>query len=349
MITIDGSFGEGGGQILRTGLSLAALTGRDVTIENIRAGRDKPGLRPQHLTGVVAVAEICRADVQGADVGSTRLVFKPHAIRPGSYEFDVSKIRASAGSVNLVLQTVIWPLAFAGKRSRVVIKGGTHVPFAPTFNYIDETFLPVVARMGLLCRYQMIKAGYYPIGGGEVRLEIEPVESLSAMELTERDEHSRVELTSAISNLPGHIADRQMNTGIERVRALGFKPACETKEYASPGKGTLFFISLVAGDARAGFQSLGEIGKPAEKVARDACDEFEAYVKSGAALDKHLADQLVIPAALAKGPSKFTTCEVTQHLLTNISIVERFLPARFEVSGEIGEPGTLRLQASEAT
>lgn len=340
MLVIDGSLGEGGGQILRTSLSLAALTGRDVTIENIRAGRDKPGLRPQHLTGVLAVAEICGAEVRGADVGSMRLVFKPHAIRPGSYEFDVSKIRASAGSVNLVLQTVIWPLAFAGKRSRVVIKGGTHVPFAPTFNYIGETFLPAVARMGLLCSYQMKTAGYYPAGGGEVRLEIEPVQALCSIRLTER-EQARVELTSAVSNLPRHIADRQMNTGIERVRALGFKPACETTEYPSPGKGTVFFISLAAGDVRAGFQSLGEIGKPAEKVASEACDEFEAYVRSGAALDKHLADQLIIPMALAKGPSEFTTCEVTQHLLTHISIVERFLPARFEVSGEVGKPGTV--------
>ena len=342
MLTIDGSFGEGGGQILRTSLSLAALTGKDVTIENIRVGREKPGLRPQHLTGALAVAEICGADLLGAEVGSTRLVFRPHRIRPGSYEFDVSKIRASAGSVNLVLQTVLWPLAFAGDTSRLVIKGGTHVPHAPTFNYIDEVFLPTVARMGLICHYRMERAGYYPIGGGEVRLTVEAVDALRPLSLTTLEGEPVVEITSAVSNLPASIAERQLSTGLARMRSMVISPAAaKTTEYASPGKGTVFFILCSAGDAKAGFQSLGEIRKRAEDVAKDACDEFDAYLKSGMALDKHLADQLIIPMALANGLSKLTTCEVTQHLLTNIAVVERFLDARFEVAGSIGEPGTV--------
>jgi len=341
MLTIDGSFGEGGGQILRTSLSLAALTGKDVTIENVRAGREKPGLRPQHLTGALAVAEICGAEIQGAEVGSTRLIFKPHAIRPGNYEFDVSKIRASAGSVNLILQTVLWPLAFAGKTSRLVIKGGTHVPHAPTFNYIDEIFLPTVARMGLICHYRMERAGYYPIGGGEVRVDVQPVQALKPLTLVERSKSMSVELTSVVSNLPEHIAERQLNTGISRLKSLGLQPTGETTEYPSPGKGTVFFVLASFGDARAGFQSLGELRKPAEAVADDACKEFAAYRKSGMALDKHLADQLIIPIALADGLSKLTTCEITQHLVTNIAVVERFLDARFEVTGEIGQAGTV--------
>lgn len=347
MITIDGSFGEGGGQILRTSLSLAAITGREVTIENIRANREKPGLRPQHLTGALALAEICGAEIRGAAVDSARLVFRPHAIRPGRYEFDVSKIRASAGSVNLILQNVLWPLAFAEKNSRVVIKGGTHVPHAPTYNYISDTFLPTVAEMGLICHYEMVRAGYYPTGGGEVWLEIRPVEELRPFSLIDRQEPVHIELTSAVSNLPTSIAERQMNTGIERVGYMRTGPGQEylgpthIMEYPSPGKGTVFFASVTAGKTRAGFQSLGELKKRAEKVADEACDKLDAYLKSGMALDKHLADQLIIPMALARGPSRFTTTEVTQHLLTNIAVVERFLDVHFHVSRPLGEPGTV--------
>jgi len=339
LLIIDGSFGEGGGQILRTSVSLAAITGRDITIENIRAGRDKPGLRPQHLTGVLAVAEICGAEIRGAEVGSGKLVFRPGRIKPGSYEFDVSKIRASAGSVNLVLQTVLWPLALAGKRSRVVIKGGTHVPHAPSSNFISEVFLPTIAEMGLLCHYSVIKSGYYPIGGGEVRLDIEPMDALNPISLMEREEPAHVELVSAVSNLSLSIAERQLDTAKQRLKVMGVHAESSIKQYPSPGKGTVVFISSAAGKARAGFQSLGELKKRAEKVADEACDELEAYLKSGMALDKHLADQLIIPMALARGNSKFTTAEITHHLITNIAIVEKFLPIHFHINRGLGEPG----------
>lgn len=351
MITIDGSFGEGGGQILRTSLALAAITGQSVTIDNIRVKRPKPGLRPQHLTGALAVAEICGAELAGAEVDSTRLTFKPGRIRSGDYEFDVSRARASAGSVNLVLQTILWPLAFGGKDSRVVIRGGTHVPFAPTFNYIDEVFLPAVADMGLRCRYSMIRAGYYPVGRGEVKIEIPAVEKLTPISITEAEKPYNVEVTSAVSNLPTSIADRQLSRASARLKAMGLGFESRVVQYPSPGQGTAVFISLTAahcpangtteGVARAGFQSLGELGKRAEKVADEACDELEAYLESGAALDKHLADQLIAPIALADGLSRFTTCEVTQHLLTNIAVVEQFLPVRFQISAELGQPGTV--------
>lgn len=339
MITIDGSFGEGGGQILRTSLSLAAITGQEVTIENIRAGRDKPGLRPQHLTAVLAVAEICGAEVQGAEVGSSKLVFRPRRVKSGRYEFDVARIRSSAGSVNLVFQTVLWPLAFAERTSLVTIKGGTHVPFAPTSNYIEETFLPTIVRMGVPVFYRMKKAGYYPAGGGEIRAEIPHVDEIAPVLLAKRKALVSVELISAVSNLPMNIAERQMNTGIERLRAIGIEPATEIVEYPSSGKGAVFFISCAADNVHAGFQSLGELHKRAEQVAKDACDEFERYLSTNAALDKHLADQLIIPMALSEANSVFTTCEVTQHLITNIDVVEKFLPVSFRVIGNLGEPG----------
>jgi len=341
VITIDGSFGEGGGQILRTSLALAAITGQSVAIENIRANRPKPGLRPQHLTGALAVAEICSAELTGAKVDSTRLTFKPGPTRPGNYVFDVSKVRASAGSVNLVLQTVLWPLAMSGGRSRVTIKGGTHVPFAPTSNYIDDTFLPTVAAMGVRCHYSIKAAGYYPEGGGEVEVEVPAVDRVEPIDITapERPFHAR--LTSAVSGLPTSIAERQLSTAAARLKSAGLLSDEILTQYPSRGKGTIVFISLTAGNAHAGFQSLGELKKRAEKVADEACDELEAYLESGAAIDKHLADQLIIPMALADGASRFTTCEVTLHLLTNIAIVEQFLPVRFHVAGELGKPGMI--------
>lgn len=339
MITIDGSFGEGGGQILRTSLSLAAITGQDVSIQNIRAGREKPGLRPQHLTAALAVAEICGAEIRGADVGSGELTFKPHRVRPGHYDLDVSRVRASAGSVNLVFQSVLWPLVMAGKPSCVGIRGGTHVPHAPTSDYIGDTFLPAVAGTGVLVHYHLEKAGYYPIGGGEVRAEIRPVEEIRPIALTSRGGDAVVSLTSAVSNLPDSIARRQLDVGMQRLRSLGLDPAGEIVEYPSPGKGTVFFISFASASVRAGFQSLGELHKRAEQVASDACDEFEAYHNSGMAIDPHLADQLIIPMALAGGRSAFTTSQITQHLLTNIAVVERFLPVHFHISGALGAPG----------
>jgi len=341
MLAIDGSFGEGGGQILRTSLSLAALTGREVTIENIRAGRENPGLRPQHLTGALAVAEICDAQITGAEVDSTKVIFRPGKIKPGSYFFDVSRIRASAGSVNLILQTVLWPLAFQDEPSRIVIKGGTHVPFAPSSDYIENTFLPTVARMGLVCRHRMVKAGYYPIGGGEVRLEINPVKELSPISLVDRSEPVRIEAISAVSGLPSSIADRQLDAGQSRLKAIGIQAVGATAEYPSPGKGTTFFISASSGNARAGFQSLGELRKRAEQVAEDACNDLEDYLDTSAAIDEHLADQLIIPMALAGGQSKLSTCRISQHLLTNIAVVERFLDVHFHVSAALGETGTV--------
>lgn len=341
MISIDGSMGEGGGQILRTSLSLAALTGQAVRIDNIRANRTKPGLRPQHLTAVLAVAEICGGELEGAKPDSRSLTFKPGKIRGGDYEFDVSRICASAGSVNLVLQTIIWPLAFADKPSRVTIKGGTHVPHAPTFDYLYEAFIPMVRQMGLRCDYEMVRAGYHPEGGGEVRFRVKPVECLQGLEVTSRGGPQRIALISAVSNLPESIAQRQMAAGLERLQPLHRPISQHLRQYPSPGKGTLFFISHQAGSLRAGFQSLGRLGKRAEWVAAETCDEFDAYLASGMAFDKHLADQLIIPLALAKGPSKITTCEITQHLLTNLAVVERFLPVRFQVRGDPGSHGSV--------
>jgi RNA 3'-terminal phosphate cyclase (ATP) len=342
LIVIDGSYGEGGGQILRTSLSLSAILGQSIRIENIRAGRKKPGLQPQHLTAARAVARICSGRLIGGEVGSVTLELHPKAVEPGDYVFDVSEVKASAGSVNLIFQTVLLPLALARKPSRLTIKGGTHVPWSPPANFIDEIYLPAISRMGVRTFYRMIKAGYYPIGGGEVQVEILPTDVLCPIRLDERPT-GNVTCFSAVSNLPESIAERQMTEAVSCLGSIGVKTVEVIDEYESPGKGTLVFILFRGDDIRAGSTALGERGKPAEKVAREACNEFIDWWKSGQAVDKHLADQLVVPMSLAAGESGFTTVEITQHLVTNIHTVRQFLPVEVDLIGEEGQPGAVRI------
>jgi len=346
LLIIDGSYGEGGGQILRTSLTLSAILGRPIRIENIRAGRRNPGLQPQHLTAARAVASICGGELAGDQVGSQVLDLRPGRVEPGDYVFDVSQVKASAGSVNLIFQTVLLPLALAGRQSRITIRGGTHVPWSPPANYVDNVYLAALERMGLLAAYRVERAGYYPIGGGEIRAEIRPVGALQPLKLTARSPGS-VTCFSAVSNLPRSIAERQMAEATARLRTMGIQAGEVIEDYPSAGKGTVVFILYDGSEAKAGFTGLGERGKPAEKVAQEAADEFAAWWASGAALDKHLADQLVVPMALADGESAFTTAEITQHLLTNIWTVSKFLPARFEVDGEIGAFGMVRRLSDE--
>lgn len=345
ILSIDGSYGEGGGQILRSSLALSCITGRLIRITNIRAGRrPKPGLLPQHLTAARAAATISGAKLSGDAVGSMTLEFAPgHAIS-GNYTFDVSEIKASAGSTGLIFQTVFLPLLFANGQSRITLGGGTHNPFAPTFNYVCDVFLAAMERMGARCWIRMEKAGYYPIGGGEVKVQIEPVKSLRPLDLTVRGELQHVFCTSAVSNLPMDIANRQLDRGLMRIHAMGVPADGEAVDYPSPGKGTTFFILAQYANVTAGFSSLGKLGKPAEKVADDACEEFRRYHATEGAIDPHLADQLVLPLALASGPSRFATSRVTRHLLTNIWVAQQFLPARFEVIGTEGQSGAVSVQ-----
>jgi len=347
MIVIDGSYGEGGGQVLRTSLTLSALLGEPVRIENVRAKRRKPGLQAQHLTGVRAIAQICDAELEGAELDSLTLTFRPLASpRAGEYSFDVAEARkgGSAGATSLVFQTLLLPLALAPGQSRLTMRGGTHVAWSPPFHYLKHVYLPTLARMGLEARAEIEKWGWYPIGGGEMTALIRDRREsyLSGLDLVERGELKRLWGISATSNLPAHIGQRQKKRAEEHLRRCGFDPQIEIIDAPSPGQGTTVFLVAEYEHAVAGFSSLGERGKPAEKVAEEACREFIAYHQSGACLDKHLADQLILPIALASGPSAFTTCEITMHSLTNVWVVEQFLGVRFEIEGEEGEKGRVQ-------
>ena len=348
MIVINGSYGEGGGQVLRTSLTLAALLGETMRIENIRARRRKPGLQAQHLTGVWAIAQICDAELEGADLGSLTLTFKPRSSpRAGEYSFDVAKARkgGSAGATSLVFQTLFLPLALAPGQSRLTIRGGTHVAWSPPFSYLKHIYLPTLARMGLEARAEIEKWGWYPIGGGQITATTNgrAGSNLCGLNLVERGKLKRLWGLSATSNLPAHIGQRQKKRAEGYLRKRGFDPHIEIVDAPSPGRGTVVFLVAEYEHAVAGFSSPGRRGKPAEKVAEEACREFIAHHQSGACLDKHLADQLILPLALAPGPSAFTTCEITQHLLTNVWVVEQFLDIVFEIEGEEGQRGRVQV------
>jgi len=376
LITIDGSYGEGGGQVLRTSLSLSALLGEAVRIENIRAKRPKPGLQAQHLTGVLATAQICNAELEGAELGSQILTFVPQSPpQAGDYAFDVAEARkgGSAGSTSLVFQTLLLPLAFAEGDSHVTIRGGTHVAWSPPFHYLQHVYLPTLARMRIEATVEINQWGWYPIGGGEIRTRVkgqgirarksitsqfapagfviqppdrrianpagaEVIPSisypLSAITLVERGELKRLWGISALSNLPAHIGQRQKRQAERLLRERGFTPEIEIVDAPSPGQGTVVFLVAEFENVVAGFTSYGARGKRAEKVAEEACWEFIQYYDSGQALDKHLADQLILPMSLAAGQSGFTTCEVTHHLLTNVGVVERLMGLETEIEGK---------------
>lgn len=348
MLEIDGSYGEGGGQVLRTSLALSALTGQAVRIERIRAGRRKPGLAPQHLTGVRAIAKVCDALVEGAKLNSQALTFTPRAApRAGTYTFDVAQAAkgGSAGAVSLILQTVLLPLALAQGTSQLTLRGGTHVAWSPPFDYLKRVYLPMLARMGVQAKVRIVKWGWYPIGGGEVRATLQGSSALAGLDLRERGGLLRVRGLSASSNLPKHVRVRQEGAALQALRSNGVNARMDVVDAPSKGTGTVVFLWAEFENAVAGFTSLGKRGKPAERVAEEAADELLEFLHSSTALDRHLADQLVLPLALAEGESLFTTERVTQHLLTNAWVVNQFFPGRVHVEGKEGQPGDCHVQA----
>lgn len=339
-LTIDGSYGEGGGQILRSALSLSALLGQPVRLEKIRVRRRRPGLRPQHLTAVRALAQVCDAELEGDALDSRTLTFVPRCSpQAGDYHFDVLDAAkgGSAGAVSLILQAVLLPLALAESDSTITLEGGTHVAWSPPIHYLQEIYLPTLARLGVRAAVQLERWGWYPQGGGRVTCRLEGLDApatirpLSPLRLTERRGLRRITGFSATSNLPAHIGRRQRDRAVKLLRSHGFKPEIEIVDAPSPGPGTCVFLRAEFKGAVAGFTGYGRLRKPAEKVAEEAGRAFLAYQRSGGAVDRYLADQLILPLALASGESCFTSGKVTDHLRTNAWLVEQFLPVRVDI------------------
>jgi len=332
MLHLDGAHGEGGGQLVRTSLSLAVLLGEPVKITDIRAGRTKPGLRAQHLTGVKALAQISRAEVEGATLGSRELTFRPRTIKGGSYFFDVAEKAGSAGSVTLVVQALLPPLLAAREPATLTIRGGTHVAWSPPAHYLMHVFLPALAELGAEVDLTLTRWGWYPRGGGEVQLTVKPAGRLSPQKWLNPPDPTRFQALSAASQVPYHVIQRQGRRLQERLGETLLVAEVETD---SLDPGTFVFLW----GPHAGFHALGARGKPAEQVADEVVEDFLKFKNSQAALDKHLADQILLYLARAAGPSVFTTEEITLHLLTNLWVIEQFLGPGFQVRGNLGEPG----------
>jgi len=316
---------------------LSAILGRSVEVTKIRAGRRNPGLRPQHLASVHALARIAGAEVRGAELGSTTLYFAPGAIRGGTYRFEV----ATAGAASLVFQTVIAPLAFAGTPSFLTFTGGTYVPWSPPAPYVSEVFLPTVARMGIVATWRVRRAGFYPKGGGEVEAVVQPLTRLDPLDLSDRGPLVRLRGESAVAQLPRRIAERQAEQARRRLAGAGHALDVEIAELDATSAGDSLFLWAEFERSRAGFGALGERGKPAEQVADEAANALLGFLARDAAIDSHLADQLVLFMGLANGRSILTTSEVSRHLLTSLWTIQQFLPLQISLDGGLGEPGRL--------
>lgn len=318
MITIDGAVGEGGGQILRTSLALSLVTGEPFRIEHIRANRPKPGLLHQHLAAVRAAAEVGDAKVDGALLHSTELVFAPSRVRPGEYQFDVG----TAGSTTLVFQTVLPALMLAEGSSRVRLKGGTHNSSAPPFDFLAKTYLPLVQQMGPGLDATLERAGFYPAGGGSFEAFIVPATSLKPLELLERGKIVRRRARALVARLPLHIAEREVET--VRRRFSWPKDWTETEEIDSDGPGNLVMVELESSRLTEVFTAFGRIRVPAEQVAAEVVRQVKHCLDSDVPVGEHLADQLLIPLALAGGGA-FRTTGLSRHASTNVTTIGKFL------------------------
>jgi len=342
VITIDGSYGEGGGQIIRTAVALSAVYGEDVTIHNIRSARPQPGLKAQHLMAVRTAAKMTGAQVKGLKIGSTELTFKPQDIIGGHYDVDIG----TAGSITLLLQCLM-PAAVASKeRITLDITGGTDVAWSPSVDYMSHILLPVLASMGLECSIKVDQRGYYPKGGGQVRAEIAPSfligveleqeqwqgqEQERVQKMEQEKKHEVITGISHSSNLPGHVTRRQADSALAVLEAVGYVALIDTENSRclSTGSGITLWSGHIGGSA------LGKRGLPAEKVGQAAAGEIIAELVSGAVVDVHLADQLIPYIGLAGGGS-FTVREVSEHTRTNIWVVEQFLDVEFRIEKQEG-------------
>ncbi len=319
MIQIDGAFGEGGGQIVRTALALSLVTAKPFSIANIRAGRKKPGLMRQHLTALNAAARIGNAQVQGNAIGSRSFIFKPGTVNPGRFHFATG----SAGSCALVLQTVLPALLQAGGHSELILEGGTHNPYAPPFDFLQKSFLPLVNKMGPALSAELERPGFYPAGGGKIRVLIRPVPLLKPIELLERGRILSRSALAVVSNLPLSIAQRELQIVARKLQWEQEALKAEQIQNAK-GPGNVLSIEIESATLTEVFTGFGQRGVSAEKVAGRTVKMVQEYLRYDLPVGPYLADQLLIPMAMAGG-GKFRTLSPTRHATTNIAVIKRFL------------------------
>ncbi len=331
MIELDGAQGEGGGQILRTALSLAMGTGRAFRLRRIRAGRAKPGLMRQHLTCVQAARRVCGAHVEGDEIGSTQLTFTPGEVHGGVFSFAIG----TAGSTMLVLQTVLPALLLAPESTRLSLEGGTHAMAAPSTDFIAHAFLPVLRAMGARVELRELRPGFFPVGGGRVEVTVEPAR-LQPIALLERGESLGIDAEVLLHGLPDHIAERELAVARERFDLRPFH-VCRRDAGRALGAGNALMLRARFEHVTEIVTGLGQAGVSAELVAGAACDELAAYLHHGAPVGEHLADQLLLPMWLAGGGS-FVTGRPSSHLQTNADVLMQFGAARVVIAPDEGDP-----------
>ncbi len=340
MIEIDGSQGEGGGQVLRSALTLSALTGRAFRLIQIRANRPRPGLAAQHLACVRACAAICDGVFTGGSLGSSTLTFEPKTIQPGNYDFRIG----TAGATSLVLQTVALPLALrTGSQSTVVVSGGTHVPHSPCYEFLEQTWLGYLGRCGVSMNLECRRRGFYPRGGGEVALTIEPTSGVRPINLTSVQTLESVSGIAAVADLSKSIQKTLQRRMSVRMKAAKLEPDIEAENWEN-GPAAVAILNFRDAGVPTVFSAIGERGKPADAVANAVCDEAIQYAQSGSQVDEHSADQLVLPLVFAPGPSEFRTAKISRHLLTNIDTIRHFVDRNILCEGNLGKPGLIRVE-----
>lgn len=344
-LVIDGSIGEGGGQILRNVIATASLLGRPVRIINIRAKRDPPGLRAQHLSAVKGIVEITRGEVNGLSIGSMEIFYRPGKAMPGKYVIDVG----TAGSTTLLLQPLLPVISFAAGEVELVLKGGTNNPWAPPIDYVQHVLLPVLRAMGVKAEIELVKRGFYPRGMGIIKVKSSPLTTLRPINIT-HGKITNVEIFAYTCNLPDHVSERMSNRAAALLTKNGIKDIIVKREAlqkddpkcsVDPGAGILIIAHLDNG-VNMGFDALGERGVPAEKVAETAVNDMLRQLSTGAPIDKHLGDQLVMWVALADGESVYRVTELTSHALTAIEVSKMVIGASFEIDGALGSPATIK-------
>ena len=337
MIELDASIGEGGGQVLRYSLALASITGRDVRLRNVRVKRERPGLQHQHLAALRLLASLTRAYVEGDELGSTEVYFRPSGIFGGRYSVDVG----TAGSVTLVLQSALPVMAFADSRTEVILRGGTDVPRSPTYDYFRGVFLAHLRRMSYGVEMELVRRGHYPRGGGEVRVIVPGRASLTPLVAERRGAVLRVGGRSHATLLPRHVAERQAAAALAELRGLGDVPMDVEVEVSERGLGPGSGIALWA-EAEGGVlgsDALGRRGKPAEEVGREAARSLLEDLSTGAVLDRHASDMLLPYLMFADGVSSVTGCALTSHARTVVELARRIVPeVKIEVEGEPDGP-----------
>lgn len=333
-IVIDGRQGEGGGQVLRTSLSLAAALGRTVVVEHVRGGRRKPGLLRQHRTALRAVRDITGGEIEGDELGSTAIRFAPGATPAGGdYRFGIG----SAGSTMLVLQTVLPPLLLAGEPSTIILEGGTHNPSAPPFEFFAESFVPCLAAMGARVSAELIRPGFFPAGGGELRVSVQPIEDVRRFEMLQRDDGPHPSLEVLVAGLPDGIPEREWKAFQRKLHWTRDRFRITHVE-GGRSAGNVMLARIPHGDFTAVFATFGQRNRTSESVGSSLGGLVRAYTKTDAPVDEQLADQLLLPLALLGGGS-FRCAKASRHTLTNADVIRAFLPGSIAVEpdGENGE------------